>query len=91
MDDTFVGMQSLVFRSEVGRMCVIEPGTILMGVRVAEGRYAPAGSVIRTQAAADALPAITDDYPLRELNRGVVHVNRELARGYLAASLGTKD
>jgi len=86
LDDTFVGMQSLVFRSEVGRGCVIEPGVILMGVRVADRRYCPAGSVIRNQADADALPAITDDYPLREMNRGVVHVNTALAKGYLAAS-----
>jgi len=91
MDDTFVGMKSLVFRSEVGRNCVIEPGAILMGVRVAEGRFVPAGSVVRTQAAADALPAITDEYPMRGLNRGVVHVNRELARGYLAASLRKEE
>jgi carbonic anhydrase/acetyltransferase-like protein (isoleucine patch superfamily) len=91
MDDTFVGMKSLVFRSEVGRNCVIEPGAILMGVCVAEGRFVPAGSVVRTQAAADALPAITDEYPMRGLNRGVVHVNRELARGYLAASLRKEE
>jgi carbonic anhydrase/acetyltransferase-like protein (isoleucine patch superfamily) len=85
LDDTFVGMQSLVFKSFVGRNCVIEPGAILMGVCVAEGRYCPAGSVVRTQEAADALPVITADYPMRELNRGVVHVNKALAKGYLAA------
>jgi carbonic anhydrase len=86
LEDTFVGMKSLVFKSTVGRNCVLEPGVILMGVRVADGRYVAAGSVVRTQADADALPEITAEYPLRELNRGVVHVNRALARGYLAAS-----
>jgi carbonic anhydrase/acetyltransferase-like protein (isoleucine patch superfamily) len=70
----------------VGRNCVLEPGVILMGVRVADHRYVPAGSVVKTQADADALPEITDEYPLKTLNRGVVHVNRALARGYLAAS-----
>jgi carbonic anhydrase/acetyltransferase-like protein (isoleucine patch superfamily) len=85
-DDTFVGMKSLVFKSEVGRRCVIEPGVILMGVRVADGRYVPAGSVIKTQAQADALPEITEEYPLRKMNEGVVHVNKALARGYLAAT-----
>jgi carbonic anhydrase/acetyltransferase-like protein (isoleucine patch superfamily) len=85
-DDTFVGMKSLVFRSTVGRNCVLEPGVILMGVRVADRRYVPAGSVVKVQAAADALPEITGEYPLKELNQGVVHVNRALARGYLAAS-----
>jgi len=42
----------------------------------------PAGTVLRDQAAADKLPAITDDYPLKNLNKGVVHVNTSLAKGY---------
>jgi len=86
LDDTFVGMKSLVFKSTVGSHCVIEPGVILMGVQIADRRYVPAGSVIRTQAQADALPEITSDYPLKEMNKGVVHVNRALAKGYLSAS-----
>src|SRR5512136_564141 len=65
MDDTFVGMKSLVFRSSVRKQCVLEPGVILMGVSVPEGRYVPAGSVIRTQEQADQLPKITDDYPMK--------------------------
>lgn len=86
MDDTFVGMKALVFKSFVGSKCVIEPGVILMGVNVADGRYAPAGSVIKTQAEADALPVITGDYPLKDMNKGVLHVNKALAKGYLAAA-----
>jgi carbonic anhydrase/acetyltransferase-like protein (isoleucine patch superfamily) len=85
MDDTFVGMQALVFRSVVGKRCVLEPGVILMGVTVPDGRYIPAGSVIRTQEQADGLPEITDDYPMKNLNKGVVHVNTSLAKGYLSA------
>lgn len=85
-DDTFVGMKSLIFKSVVGRNCVIEPGVILMGVRVADQRYVPAGSVVKAQAEADALPEITAEYPFKEMNRGVVHVNRALACCYLAAS-----
>lgn len=84
MDDTFVGMKTLVFKSFVGKNCVIEPGVILMGVRVANGRYVPAGSVVKTQADADALPAITAEYPLKDMNKGVLHVNKALAKGYLA-------
>lgn len=86
LDETFVGMKVLVFKSRVGKNCVIEPGAIVMGVTVADGRYVPAGSVIRTQEAADALPVITDDYPFKSLNKGVVHVNTALAKGYLAAN-----
>lgn len=84
MDNTFVGMKSLVFRSFVGKNCVIEPASVLMGVKVADGRYVPAGSVIKTQADADNLPVITDDYPMKDMNKGVIHVNVNLARGYLA-------
>ncbi|MBE9546026.1 MAG: carbonic anhydrase [Proteobacteria bacterium] len=83
MDDTFVGMKVLVFKSFVGKNCVIEPGVILMGVTVADRRCVPAGSVINTQEQADNLPEVTDDYPLKDLNKGVVHVNTSLAKAYL--------
>lgn len=85
LDETFVGMKALVFKAFVGKNCVIEPGAIVMGVTVADGRYVPAGSVVRTQQQADELPVITDDYPFKSLNKGVVHVNTALAKGYLAA------
>jgi carbonic anhydrase len=84
MDDTFVGMKVLVFKSFVGKNCVIEPGVILMGVKIADNHYVPAGSVIRSQRDADALPVITPDYPLKDMNKGVLHVNKALAKGYLA-------
>jgi len=84
LDDTFVGMKSLVFRSRVGKACVIEPCSLLMGVTVADNRWVPAGSVIKSQRDADALPVITDEYPMKHMNRGVVHVNTALARAYLA-------
>jgi hypothetical protein len=45
----------------------------------------PVGSVISTQGQADKLPQITENYPLKDLNKGVVHVNTSLAKGYLAA------
>ena len=86
MDDTFVGMKVLVFKSFVGRSCVIEPGVILMGVKIPDGRYVPAGSIIKTQLDADNLPAITLDYPMKDMNKGVLHVNKALAKGYLAAA-----
>lgn len=85
MDNTFVGMKVLVFKSFVGKNCVIEPAAVLMGVKIADGRYVPVGSVIKTQAEADVLPAITPDYSLKDMNKGVLHVNKALAKGYLAA------
>jgi len=86
LDNTFVGMKSLVFRSAVGSNCVLEPAVVLMGVKVADGRYVPAGSTIKNQQDADNLPVITESYPMKDLNKGVVHVNINLARGYLAAA-----
>jgi hypothetical protein len=41
--------------------------------------------VISTQEQADNLPRITESYPMKDLNKGVVHVNTHLAKGYLAA------
>jgi len=87
LDDTFVGMKTLVFKSYVGSHCVIEPGVLLMGVRVADGRYVPAGSVVKTQEQADALPVITEDYPMKDMNKGVLHVNKALAKGYLESGI----
>lgn len=81
-DDSFVGMQTLVFKSSVGKNCVVEPGCVLMGVSVPDGRYVPAGTVLKKQDDAENLPAITDDYPLKDLNKGVIHVNTALADGY---------
>ncbi|TFG37859.1 MAG: carbonic anhydrase [Syntrophobacterales bacterium] len=83
LDDTFVGMKTLVFKSYVGKECVIEPGVILMGVTVPDNRYVTVGSVIKTQKEADNLPEITEDYPMKDMNRGVVHVNTSLAKAYL--------
>jgi carbonic anhydrase/acetyltransferase-like protein (isoleucine patch superfamily) len=81
-DDSFVGMQTLVFKSEVGKGCVVEPKCLLLGVKVPDGRYVPAGSVIKTQFDADQLPEVTDDYVFKDLNKGVVYVNVHLADGY---------
>ncbi len=83
-DGTFIGMQALVFKAQVGKNVVVEPGArLLNGVKVADGRYVPAGMVVTTQEQADKLPVITDSYPMKDLNKGVLHVNEQLAEGYL--------
>ena len=86
-DDTFVGMKSLVFKSHIGEHCVIEPGCVVMGVTIASEKYIPALSVVRTQEDADNLPDITDDYFMKDMNKGVIHVNTALAAGYKKAHL----
>ncbi len=78
-DDTFVGMQSLVFRSQIGSHVVIEPGAKVIGVTIPDRRYVPTMAVVTTQAEADALPVITEQYTYRTLNHGVIHVNTQLA------------
>lgn len=87
-DHTFVGMQALVFKSTVGKNVVIEPGAKLIGVNVPEGRYVPAGTVLTSQEAADALPKITDAYPFAKLNDGVLEVNEAFADKYLEMATG---
>lgn len=81
-NDTFVGMKALVFGASVGNHCVIEPGCIIMGVTIEDRRFVPTGTVLRDQRAVDNLPPITDNYPLKDLNKEVVHVNSKLADGY---------
>ena len=81
-DDTFIGMQSLILKTRIGKNCVVEPKCLLMGVEIKAGRYVPAGSVIKSQEDADQLPEITDEYSLMTLNSEVVKVNIALAEGY---------
>lgn len=83
-DNVFVGMQAFVYKSEVGNNVVIEPTTKVIGVKIADNRYVPAGEVIKTQKQADSLPKITADYQNKEMNHEVVEVNKELANGYPA-------
>jgi carbonic anhydrase/acetyltransferase-like protein (isoleucine patch superfamily) len=78
-DDTFIGMQALVFRAEVGDHVVVEPGAKIIGVKIAAHRYVPTMAVITKQSDADALPVITDQYAYRSLNHAIVHVNTQFA------------
>lgn len=81
-EDTFVGMKTLVFKTKVGMGCVIEPGCVLVGVILPHERYVSTGTVLKKQGDADNMPNITDDYPFKDLNKGVVRVNTCLADGY---------
>jgi len=83
---TFIGMQAFVFKSKVGNNCVLEPRSAAIGVTIPDGRYIPAGTVVTSQAEADKLPEITDDYAYKHTNEAVVYVNVHLAEGYNEAS-----
>jgi len=84
-NNTFIGMQSFVFKAKVGNNCVLEPTSAVIGVTIPDGRYVPAGKTITSQEEADKLPEITDDYAYRHTNEAVVYVNTNLAEGYNAA------
>lgn len=81
-NNSFVGMQGFVFKSEVGDNVVIEPCAKVIGVKIPSGRYVPAGEIIKTQEQADKLPVITPDYKFKNLNNDVVKVNTQLNDGY---------
>jgi len=83
-NDTFIGMQALVFKAQIGNNCVLEPTSAAIGVTIPDGRYVSAGTVVTSQAEADRLPEITDDYAYRHTNEAVVYVNVNLAEGYNA-------
>ena len=85
-DDTFVGMQAFVFKSKVGNNVVLEPGVRIVGVTIPDGRYVPLGMIVSNQSVADNLPVITNDYAFVNLNKGVIHVNTNLAAGYNSMS-----
>ena len=85
-NDTFVGMQEFVFKSKVGNNVVLEPGVRIVGVTIPDGRYVPLGMIVSNQSIADNLPMITDDYVFKNLNKGVIHVNTNLAAGYNSLS-----
>lgn len=81
-NNVFVGMQSFVFKSTIEDNVVIEPGAKVIGVTIKSNRYVPAGVVVKTQEDADKLPVIDENYPNKDLNKEVVEVNEELAKGY---------
>ena len=87
-DNSFIGMKSLVFKSRVGKNCVIEPGCIIIGVNIEDGRYVPCGKTLKEQGDADELSLITEDYQFRKMNDAVVHVNKALAEGYKRKGIG---
>lgn len=79
-DDTFIGFKAVVHDSVLGARCSVGIGAVVVGVELKEGRFVPPGSVIDTQAKADALPLATETHA--HFNDDVVDVNRGLAAAY---------
>ncbi len=81
-NNTFIGMQALVFKAVVGSNCVVEPGAKVFEVQVQDGHYVPMGMILNQQSEADKLPKITEEYAFKSLNADVLQVNVQLADGY---------
>jgi carbonic anhydrase/acetyltransferase-like protein (isoleucine patch superfamily) len=81
-NNTFVGMDTLVFNAKVGNNVSIGvSSTVTGGVTIPDNKFVPPGSVIITQAQADQLP-LRIGSPLERINDAVIHVNEALAEGY---------
>ncbi|WP_197731178.1 hypothetical protein [Candidatus Nitrosocosmicus franklandus] len=81
-NNTFVGMESMVFDAKLGNNVAVGVASTITGaVEVADNKFVPPGSVITTQEQADALPErIGTDY--ENINSAVIHVNEKFAEGY---------
>ena len=81
-DNTFVGMESMVFNAKVGKDVAIGvSSTITGGVTIPDNKFVPPGTVITTQEQADTLPERIGS-PYEKINKEVVHVNEKFAEGY---------
>jgi carbonic anhydrase len=86
-NDTFVGMKSLIFNAKIGnRVAIGVSSTVTNGVTIPDDKFVPPGTIVTTQAQADALPARVGS-PYEEINKAVIHVNEELAKGYNAQKI----
>ena len=81
-NNTFVGMESMIFNAKIGNNVSIGVASTVTGdVEVPDNRYVPPGSVITTQEQADALPPRAGS-PYEKANDLQIHVNKALAEGY---------
>jgi len=86
-NNTFAGMESLVFDSKLGNDAAVGvASTITVGAEIADDKFVPPGSVITTQEEADALPERVDS-TYDNINTAIIHVNEKLAEGYGELSL----
>jgi carbonic anhydrase len=79
-DESFVGFNSVVHASTLGKKCFVGHAALVIGVRLADGRFVPHGALVDTQEKADALGPVPEG--LEHFNEEVVHVNKEFAKSY---------
>jgi carbonic anhydrase/acetyltransferase-like protein (isoleucine patch superfamily) len=79
-DQCFLGFNSVVHASNLGKGCFVGHGAIVIGVNLADGKFVPHGALVDSQSKADALGSVPAD--LIHFNEEVVKVNVEFARSY---------
>jgi len=79
-DESFVGFNSVVHASTLGKKCFVGHAATVIGVKLADGKFVPNGALVDTQEKADALGPIPES--LKHFNEEVVEVNREFAKSY---------
>jgi len=79
-DESFVGFNSVVHASTLGKRCFVGHSAAVIGVSLADGKFVPHGATVDSQEKADALGPVPEN--LKGFNEEVVHVNKEFARGY---------
>jgi carbonic anhydrase/acetyltransferase-like protein (isoleucine patch superfamily) len=79
-DESFVGFNSVVHASTLGRRCFVGHGAIVIGVKLADGKFVPHGVLVDSQEKADKLGPVPGN--LLHFNEEVVEVNKEFAEEY---------
>lgn len=79
-DESFVGFNSVVHASTLGKKCFVGHAAAVIGVKLPDGKFVPHGAVIDSQEKADALGGVPE--ALKHFNDEVVEVNREFAKSY---------
>jgi carbonic anhydrase/acetyltransferase-like protein (isoleucine patch superfamily) len=64
----------------LGTKCFVGHGAVVLGVKLADGKFVPHGALVDTQDKADALGGVPDS--LKHFNEEVVGVNNEFADEY---------
>nr|WP_285891140.1 hypothetical protein [Paenibacillus pasadenensis] len=77
-----VGSQTTIFYSTIGDGCFISAGATIRNVTIAPNRFIPHGATVSTQAEADALEEVTQEYVDRY--RVLYSTFRQLYKGYAA-------
>ena len=79
-DQCFLGFNSVVHASNLGKGCFVGHGAIVIGVNLADGRFVPHGALVDSQSKADALEFVPED--LLHFNDEAIKVNVEFAVTY---------